>query len=441
MIRILFVVFFHVMIFTLHTPIAVSGNSIQHVSLCNLVRYPERYTGISVIVSANYRRGFEQSYLYCLGCADLGKIWVFFWTASGPIKFKSHPKDSLLNDYDVDFSGRIYWGGSNWGKNQRNLNRSSYFFEVESVKKAKLICDEFADPSMRSIKVQKKVCGYESEKGPNKKQILGESALANEIHKATQAGDLKIIKALLKDNYELVFGKDKIGETPLHMAANLGYKGAVEQLLEKGAKVNSRDKLGETPLHLAAGSGHKDVAELLLAKGADVNAINNGGVTPLYMSYQKGRIDVVELLRRHGGTGEIDWNLVGIMNQSDLFLVVTEAGDIVKISDMLKDNPKLVYCRNKMGNTPLHLAMNMGYIDIVKLLLAKGADVNARDSYSSTPLHYAAKSGRKDIAELLLAKGAEVNAKDRDGQTPLSRAVQNFRIAEADLLRQHGGEE
>ena len=73
--------------------------------------------------------------------------------------------------------------------------------------------------------------------------------------------------------------------------------------------------------------------------------------------------------------------------------------------------------------TPLHIAASSGKQDIAELLLAKGADVNATASIERTPLHYAVAAGNKDIVELLLAKRANVNAKDLKGGTPLHYAA------------------
>ena len=91
-------------------------------------------------------------------------------------------------------------------------------------------------------------------------------------------------------------------------------------------------------------------------------------------------------------------------------------------------------------------AAETGNIEAVKKHLANGADVDAKDdTYKRTPLHGAAMKGRKEIAELLIAKGADVNAKvevgDYKGQTPLDLATtfRHRRTEIADLLRKHGG--
>ena len=89
-----------------------------------------------------------------------------------------------------------------------------------------------------------------------------------------------------------------------------------------------------------------------------------------------------------------------------------------------------------LGGTPLHYAVGEGRNEIAKLLIAKGADVNAKGKFGSTPLHFATS---KEIAELLIAEGANVNAKDERGKTPLDLAIQVKNPKTADLLRKHGG--
>ena len=81
--------------------------------------------------------------------------------------------------------------------------------------------------------------------------------------------------------------------------------------------------------------------------------------------------------------------------------------------------------------------MFSGHKDFAELLLAKGADVNAKDTSGSTPLSMAAYAGNKDVAELLLAKGADINAKDKNGNTPLQNAASNGRTDVVDLLKEY----
>jgi ankyrin repeat protein len=77
---------------------------------------------------------------------------------------------------------------------------------------------------------------------------------------------------------------------------------------------------------------------------------------------------------------------------------------------------------------------------MVELLLAKGADIEAKMYYDLTPLHMAIK-GDKHVIELLVAKGANINARDEGGKTPLSYAISKRKNDVAEFLRQHGGKE
>jgi hypothetical protein len=89
-------------------------------------------------------------------------------------------------------------------------------------------------------------------------------AFCGEIQDAAKSGDLEKVKALLKDNPNLVTNKndnlDMNGRTPLYWAASHGHKDVAELLLANKAEVNAKNKLGYTPLHGAASQGHGGIA-------------------------------------------------------------------------------------------------------------------------------------------------------------------------------------
>jgi ankyrin repeat protein len=94
-------------------------------------------------------------------------------------------------------------------------------------------------------------------------------------------------------------------------------------------------------------------------------------------------------------------------------------GNLARVKALLKDNPGSVSSKNTGGETPLHLAVRSNK-NIAKLLLTKGAEVNAKDDDGMTPLLVAAwRNGRKAVVALLLAHGADVNAKNKHDTTPL----------------------
>ena len=94
----------------------------------------------------------------------------------------------------------------------------------------------------------------------------------------------------------------------------------------------------------------------------------------------------------------------------------------------------------KPPDISIHDAAAAGDIEAVKQHLAAETDVNAMDSSTCKPLFYASMMGHKEIVELLIAKGADVNAKDnRLRKTPLDLAIMRKHPEIPDLLRKHGG--
>jgi len=89
-------------------------------------------------------------------------------------------------------------------------------------------------------------------------------------------------------------------------------------------------------------------------------------------------------------------------------------------------------------NTPLMDKVVAGDSAAVSALIAKGADVNARNNYGWTALSHAARAGNAELVKLLLAHGADINARDKSGWTPLMRAAMKGHVATVQVLLDHG---
>jgi len=109
-----------------------------------------------------------------------------------------------------------------------------------------------------------------------------------------------------------------------------------------------------------------------------------------------------------------------------------EIADVIKALGIKKDT---VY---NTALTPLMNAAYNGQKEVVELLIANGADVNAKsvggNNEGSTALMFAAQAGQKEVVELLIAKGADVNARSTDGETPLMYAVQCAGVFHPDVF-------
>ena len=118
-----------------------------------------------------------------------------------------------------------------------------------------------------------------------------------------------------------------------------------------------------------------------------------------------------------------------------------KAGDTsCVIKELAKGSPGLKI-QDDAGMTALHIASSRCHLEIVKLLLELGADVNEKAKEGATPLHFAAQEDCLETVKFLLESGADINAKDDEGRTPLVRAIQWENEDIASYLQASGGQE
>ncbi|MGZ8921607.1 MAG: ankyrin repeat domain-containing protein [Limisphaerales bacterium] len=216
-------------------------------------------------------------------------------------------------------------------------------------------------------------------------------ALATDLIDAVRAGNVARVGILLDSGADP--NKRPSYNGPLHDAARMGSAEITTILIKAGADVELSGFGGIRPLHSAAMAGQAKVVTILLKSGAKVDSRDNTGRTPL-LSFMSGHTADVSTL-----------------------IALLEAG----ADPNLLDGPVPYH--------PLDYAAMHGRADVTELLIAFGADMNAKDNlYGGTPLHYAiwfAPQGHLEVAELLINRGADVNAKDANGLTPLDHAKRN----------------
>jgi ankyrin repeat protein len=96
---------------------------------------------------------------------------------------------------------------------------------------------------------------------------------------------------------------------------------------------------------------------------------------------------------------------------------------VSKVRELILKNPKLVNAKDRNNNTPLHFAAQTGNMEIVRLLLSKGAEVNERNNEGITPLHLAVQKCNQEACRSLIGKGADLEAKDKENRTPTDWAI------------------
>lgn len=209
----------------------------------------------------------------------------------------------------------------------------------------------------------------------------------------------------------------------------------VQLLLEKGADVRAKSDDGETALLDAARHGYTEIVQLLLERGADVNAKTKyAPTTPLNEASQEGFADVVRLLLENGATIPTELGLHELTALGKASIEgYTEVVELLKAAGAKDLGP---------GFEAASWEKAVGRNDSKTLeeLLDRGFDVNARLSYRSrTALMKASEKGELDMVRLLLKRGAHVNTRDDDGKTALSLAYRHKAVIE--LLKAHGAKE
>lgn len=179
-------------------------------------------------------------------------------------------------------------------------------------------------------------------------------------------------------------------------AVNEGDTQTVAGFLDRGLEPNTTDKEGHTLLMIAARLGHRSLVELLIARKASVTRRTPHGDTALMFASLKGHGGIAELLVKHGAQ----------VNQS--------------------------------GWTPLHYAAFEGRAEVIKFLLAKGAEVDAQAPNGYTALMLAARGGHLEAARQLLYADPDLTAKGQGGETALSIAEARKAEELVKLLRRAG---
>ena len=162
-----------------------------------------------------------------------------------------------------------------------------------------------------------------------------------------------------------------------------------------------------------------------------LNAPGEGGLTPISRAASGGWLRVAGFLLDHGA----------VLDSSALSFA-TQSGNKAMVEFLIARGANLE-ARDGTGGTALHSAAEKGYLAVAEILIQHGANLEARNSKQNgeqTPLHRAATRGNAAMAALLMAKGADVNARDAKGVTAIGRAVQSAQLGVLNKLLAAGAQ-
>ncbi|VDN03065.1 unnamed protein product [Thelazia callipaeda] len=275
------------------------------------------------------------------------------------------------------------------------------------------------------------------------------------LFEACKKGDLSTLSSLLKPATVNQPDVNNRHSSPLHYAAGFGRVDCVRALLDAGANMKQTDNGGLLPLHNASSFGHVDVVKVLLENGADANVSDYWGFTPLHEAAAWGKADICVLLLQHGASahsenadgktpqdladGDAKTVFTGDYKKDEL-LEAAKNGDEESLLSYLTPFNVSCHAVNGRKSTPLHLACGYNRIGVVKILLEKGADVQAVDIGGLVPLHNACSFGHLEVVVLLLEAGADSQAEDLWNLTPLHEAASKGRLEVVKLLAACGAD-
>jgi uncharacterized protein len=277
------------------------------------------------------------------------------------------------------------------------------------------------------------------------------SALAN----ASMQGDTATMKVLLARGAD-ANARGQFGTPALHWRVDVDDLEGARLLLKAGADANGLTERGVSALRLAIDNGNAPMVSLLLRAGADVRRLEPTGESTLMMAAQVGVLAVVEELLQHGAPvdareaafGQTALMFAARAGHADIMRVLLTHGARPDVATHVGSVPPFIAPNSVPGfgfgvgilrggvpadrgrrepapggMTPLHYAARHDHVEVARLLLAAGANVNAREANAITPLLMAISNNNLAVAHFLLEHDADVNAADWYGRTPLWEAV------------------
>ncbi|MDH5691839.1 MAG: ankyrin repeat domain-containing protein [Gammaproteobacteria bacterium] len=202
--------------------------------------------------------------------------------------------------------------------------------------------------------------------------------------------------------------------TELQLAAARGQADRIQTILDRGGKVDEPNQHGRTPLMLAADFGHHEAVRVLLKNNAFMNAQDIDGMTALMIAAADGHTDTIKVLLEYGADPNIVNNYDATALTNSVFF-----GHIDASKALLEGKTRFT---REASEKALLIVSGLGHVEIIKLLLDYGVDVNANGKNKRTPVMAAINFDHVGSVETLLKKGARTDAMDSDGITVMELA-------------------
>ncbi len=254
---------------------------------------------------------------------------------------------------------------------------------------------------------------------------------------AVRRGVPEAVDALLQAGVDPDGGAEIEALSPLLVAVAMGEAAILERLLEAGADANVRDPGGATALMAAVAEQDQVAVEILLQAGADPALGDREGRTTLEIADDNGHTRIAHLLRESGAqeipsSGDEDLETPSEDGETPLVAaIVAGREDLVRTLLAAGADPS----NGRYGHSPLEAAlMYRAPVAVIEALLRAGANPDEEMEGGWTPLMGAANQGSLQLAELLLDSGADPARRSDDGDTALSLGRRRGHVRVCELL-------
>ncbi|XP_062935968.1 transient receptor potential cation channel subfamily A member 1 [Cynocephalus volans] len=339
------------------------------------------------------------------------------------------------------------------------------------------------DDSKESFKVvfEGSTCGLQNFIKKRRKVSKYDDVNASPLHHAAAEGQVELMQMIInKSSCEALNVMDDYGNTPLHWATEKNQVESVKFLLSKGANPNLRNCTMMAPLHIAVQGTDNEVTKVLVEhsrtninlegengntaviiacskdnsealqilfnKGAMPCKSNKWGCLPIHQAAFSGSKKCMEIVLKfgeeHGYSRQTHINFVNNGRASPLHMAV-QSGDLEMIK-MCLDNGAHIDLMENGKCTALHFAATQGATEIVKLMISSYSGnsdiVNVADGNQETLLHRASLFDHHELAEYLISMGADINSTDGEGRSPLILATASASWNIVNLLLSKGAQ-
>lgn len=219
-----------------------------------------------------------------------------------------------------------------------------------------------------------------------------------------------LILSSLAEPFDFHFIDDINGRTCLHEAAIAGALRLVNICIEKGVPTDKVDVYGRSALHYAAMNGHSTVCQRLLETKIPLNSLDVDNYSPLVYATLRGSTECVKALLDSGEVPAQPSPPIGDLIPLSL---ASQSGHVEVVLLLLQRGAKCL--PNSNGEYPMHLAAREGHVEVCKLLLHREGWDTPDKYHEWTPLFHASRYGHAPCVQILLEAGCRLHVTDELG--------------------------